>query len=151
MGDFFITSLSDVNCPYPIYPGWSFQDRESQIASRFRTQGGKLFSYRWSGFHKYQIPLTFVDSAGEHLLNAWWANQETVALTLNSSESESTVLCMMVNGTKPINQFVRPYSDLFEGTLQLEAVEESSKTGRPFILDDETFGLLDQSYNAIIG
>lgn len=151
MGNFFITSLSDVSCPYPLHPDWSFRDREAQIASRHRTQGGKLFFYRWSRYFKYQIPLRFVDSAGEYLLNTWWDSQDTVALTLDSSETESTVLCMFVNEARPIDRFVEPYTDFYEGILQLEAIEDSGKTARPFILDDGVFGLLDKNYNALIG
>jgi hypothetical protein len=151
MGDFFITSITDVNCPYAIYPGWSFRDRETQILSSHRTQGGRLFSYLWGRYFKYQIPLRFVDSAGQNFLNSWWRNQETVALTLDSSETEATVLCNIVNRTTPIDKFVQPYSDLFEGVLRLEAVDDAPKTRRPFILDDFLFGLLDQDFNAILG
>ena len=92
-----------------------------------------------------------MDSAGQNFLNSWWRNQETVALTLDSSETEATVLCNIVNDTAPIDKFVQPYSDLFEGILRLEAVDDAPKTRRPFILDDSLFGLLDQDYNAIIG
>ena len=99
----------------------------------------------------YQVPLRFVNSAGQSLINAWWERQDDVAFTLNSSETESTVLCRIVNTSLPINRFVRPYNDQFEGALLLEAVEDSPKTGRPFIPDDDVFGLLDQNYNALIG
>ena len=145
MGNFFITSLSDVSCPYALHPSWSFRDRETQIVSRHRTQGGKLFSYQWARYFKYQIPLHFVDSAGEFLLNSWWENRDTLALTLDSSETDSTVLCTIVNNTKPINRFLRPYRDLYEGELRLEALEDSPKMARPFILDDDVFGLLVDS------
>lgn len=151
MGDFFLTSISDVSCPLAIHPEWSFQDQETQIQSRHRTQGGKLFSYLWANFFKYQVPLRFVNSAAQSLINAWWERQDDVAFTLNSSETESTVLCRIVNTSLPINRFVRPYNDQFEGALLLEAVADSPKTGRPFILDDDVFGLLDQNYNALIG
>ena len=78
-------------------------------------------------------------------------NVRSVHAIVYSSETASTVLCEIVNASRPINKFVQPYRDLFEGTLQLEAVEDSPKTARPFILDDGEFGLLDQNYNALIG
>lgn len=151
MGDFVITSLSDVSSPYILHPDWSFSDRETMIVSRHRTQGGKLFSYKWSQVFRYQIPLRFVDSAGKYLLNTWWSDQETLAFTLDTSETPSTVQCVIVNDSVPVNKSERPYIDQFSGLLQLEAIEDSIKSGRPFILDDAVFGLLDQSYNSLVG
>ena len=151
MGDFAITSISDADSAYTLHPDWSFSERETMIVSRHRTQGGKLFSYKWAQLYRFQIPLRFVDSAGRHLLNSWWGDQEPLALTLDTSETPSTVQCVIVNDSLPINKFERPYVDQFSGLLQLEAVEETTKTGRPFILDDAVFGLLDQPYNSLVG
>ncbi len=151
MGDFYITGMSDVTCPILINPEWSFQDQETLILSEHRTQAGKLFSYLWGNIAKYRVPLRFVNSSEQSKFNDWWKNQDEVAFTLNSSETESTVFCRLRNQTKPINKFIEPYNDMFEGTLQLEGLENVPKTRRPFILDDGISGLLDQDYNALIG
>ena len=151
MGDFVLTSMSDVGCPFAVYPEWSFRDQESLIQSRHRTQDGSAYHYLWGKYEKFQLPLRYVNSMGQALINQWWRDGHEVAFTLNSSETVSTVLCRFVNDTKPINRFVQPYQTLFEGMVRLEAIDDAPRTGRPFILDEDVFGLLDQSYNALIG
>lgn len=149
MGNFFLTSMSDVSCPLLLHPEWSYRDQQSQIQSQHRTQSGRLFSYLWGNFAKFHVPLRFVTSADQSLINAWWQGQDDVAFTLNSSEAKSTVMCRIVNDGKPINRFVQPYDDLYAGDLSLEAIADVPRTGRPFILDDEVSGLLNQNYNVL--
>lgn len=153
MGDFYITALSDVNCPILIHPEWSYRDKETMILSRHRTQTGNLYSYIWGRYLQFQIPLRFVNSSDQSRINNWWEDQEDIAITLNSSESVSTVLCKIVNKTKPIDKFTMPYNNLFEGDIKLETFQENGTTKyrRPFILDDDISGLLDQDYNALTG
>jgi len=151
MGDFYLTSMSDVSCPILLHPDWGFRDRETLIVSEHRTQAGKDFAYRWGSHQRFQVPLQFVDSADQARITDWWSGQQQVAFTLDTSETLSTVLCRITNRTRPLGAFTRPYADLYRGSLELESLDGSPKTRRPFILDDETLGLLNQQYNALVG
>lgn len=150
MGAFFLTGMSDVACPMAVHPDWRYRDAQTLIASRHRTRGGGLFSYHWGGFHRFSFGLRFVDSADQARINQWWETGDEVAFTFDSSQTPATVLCRLVNEHKPIDRFVEPYQDWFEGDLRLESIAGTEKWARPFILDDGVFGLLDQPYNALL-
>ena len=151
MGDFFLTSMSDSSNPIPIYPEWGFKGGREQIQSSHRTQAGRLFTYQWGSYFKYSVPLRFVSSSDQSRIGAWWQNQHQIAFTLDSSLTESTFLCRITNDDEPFPTLMAPYRDLVQGELQLESLNHEGPTARPFVLDDDVFGLLDQPYNALIG
>jgi hypothetical protein len=134
-----------------LHPDWTFRDRETLILSEHRTQTGKAFAYRWGAYARFDLPLRFINSADQTRINAWWSAQDEVAFTLNTSETLSTVLCRIANRSRPLDRRVPPYDDLFRGSLELESLDGTERTRRPFILDDEISGLLDQNYNALVG
>ena len=143
--------MTDTTCPMVLHPEWAYQDQETLIRSTHRTQAGNHFAYLWGKFSRFRIPLRFVDSYDQSRLGDWWRNQHEIAITLDGSQTESTILCRMVNQSVPLDAHIIPCREYFQGVLDLESLEDSTKMGRPFILDDPYSGLLDQTYNALLG
>ena len=150
MSRFYITALSDVSCPIPIFPDWTFHGGKISIDSSHRTQDGTSFLYRWGFFRRYSMRLSFVNSSERNRMAEWWENQEELAFTFDSSLTESTIICRIVNDAQPMTEYIEPYDDLFQGEVRLESRDNAAPTRRPFILDDAHNGLLDQNYNALL-
>ena len=152
-GEFLFDSVADSGTnPITLQPEWSFQQNQTAIRTQHRSQGGELQVWDWSNYLAFSVPLQFVDSADATRINSWWQAGDPVALTLNSSEANSTVIARIVNQQLPLNQFHRPNQNLWQGTLFLEALNggDVGFQDSPFVLDDDVMGLLDQSYNSLV-
>ncbi|MCZ6749303.1 MAG: DUF935 family protein [SAR324 cluster bacterium] len=51
----------------------------------------------------------------------WWAKDNNLLFTLDTSDSESLYVVRIVNGSQPIDRRMRPYADRWRGTLRLES------------------------------
>ena len=68
--------------------------------------------------------MRFLPTSHADLINWWWENQFNLVFTLDTSDSESTRILRMVNERQPIGGRIRPYKDQWQGTLQLESIDE---------------------------
>jgi hypothetical protein len=107
----------------PLYPEWSFEDRGELIRSQHRTRAGVLHNLVWEKFLSYSMPLRYLPGSHAALLNWWWEQDLALLLTLDSSDSESLHAVRIVNDTQPFGKRIRPYADLWEGTLRLESLD----------------------------
>ena len=111
---------------FTLHPEYSFQEQARTIRSQHRTLGGKLHTYTWDKYFAYQVPLRYLSDSYAALLNWWWENQFNLAFTLDTSDSESTLICRIVNETQPIGSRIRPYDNMWQGMVQLESIDRGS-------------------------
>lgn len=109
-----------------LYPEWDFAERARLLKAEHRTQGGLLHTYVWEKHFAYSVPLRFLADSHAALLNWWWENQFNLALTLDSSDSESTRIVRITNDRQPIGRRMRPYADRWEGVIELESIDRGS-------------------------
>jgi hypothetical protein len=109
--------------PVPLYPEWSFEDRSELIRAQHRTRSGVLHDLVWQKFLSYSMPLRYLPGSHAALLNWWWEQGLALLLTLDSSDGESLHAVRIVNDSQPIGKRLRPYADLWEGTLHLESLD----------------------------
>ena len=114
------------------------------------TLGGKSYDYGWGAYQVLRLGLHHVNSQDQALLNQWWQQGRPLGITLDTSAWPSTVTGLLTNKEVPIGALQPPYSNVYQGTLQLEADADRPRLGRPFVLDDVVLGLLDQTYNALL-
>jgi hypothetical protein len=112
--------------PITLLPEWDFEERARVLKAEHRTQGGLLYTYVWEKHFAYNVPLRFLSDSHAALLNWWWENQFDLALTLDSSDSESTRIVRIVNDRQPIGKRIRPYANLWEGMVELESIDRGS-------------------------
>ena len=111
---------------FTLNPDYSFQEQAQLIKRQHRTLAGDMHTYSWDKFFAYSVPLRFLSDSHAALINWWWENQFNLAFTLDTSDSESTYICRITNGQQPIGSRIRPYDDLWQGTLRLESINNGS-------------------------
>ncbi len=124
-GNYTLNSSEDPN-EIIIFPTYEFAERDKAIRATTRTVGGFQRTFDWSDFRAYTIPLIFINSADKFQINQWWRNGDTIQFTLNTSESLSTIDCRITNNQLPIGQLHNGRFDLYQGAIQLEAIEANS-------------------------
>ena len=108
--------------PVVLHPDFAMEEMARQIASEHRTLSGDMHTYVWARYCAYSVPLRYLPDSHADLLNWWWERRFNLALTLDTSDSESTYIVRIVNDRQPIGRRVRPYDNLWEGTLKLESI-----------------------------
>lgn len=99
-------------------PEWDFDDGEQKIESAHRVKGGKRYSYLWSTYKKIKFKVMFVNSSDAAIVNSWWRTNTELLFKSESSTVVNSV--MIVDNSKPLSQFIQPYDDQYQGTINLE-------------------------------
>ena len=109
----FVDSSTGVD----VDPEWDYKEASEKVESRHRTRDGSEFVYKWGDIGNIQFTVSFVDSSFRAQVNSWWGGNQAL-LWMEEGGSDVTSV-YLVNRTKPIDQFVRPYDDLFKGKIEL--------------------------------
>ena len=112
--------------PITLNPTWDYQEMAQVLAAQNRTLGGNLSTYQWAKHFEYAVPLVYLSTSYADLLNWWWENRFNLALTLNTSDTESIRVVRIVNDRQPIGRRMQPYADQWQGLLQLESIDKGS-------------------------
>lgn len=90
-----------------------------KIENAHRTRSGANYRYTWGSYRKASFDVEFLTSADACTINSWWSANAVVKLyDVNSAVVVSGYL---VNAEKPIGKIMKPYTDLFMGTIELES------------------------------
>lgn len=112
--------------PITLHPTFETEHRQQLISEQQRTLGGRLYSTVWDKFFAYTLPLQFLPTSHADLINWWWENNFNLALTLDTSDSESIRICRIANTQQPIGRRMSPYFDQWQGALLLESIDRGS-------------------------
>lgn len=99
-------------------PNTDFKDEGEKIESRHRTRDGSEYVYKWGSFERYKFDVEFISSATRHTLNDsfWSSNQNLLFINTPGTIVDAV---RVINRRKPIDQFQKPYTDLWMGTIEL--------------------------------
>jgi hypothetical protein len=140
---------------FELNPGWNFSEELVVNRQQNRTISGEYNSYQLQGdFFRYTIPMTFVASETRDFIHTWWRDQTDVVLTLNLSSNPESLLCRIANVIEPLGARTPGVFDRYDGMLRLHSIRASTtpvSNRFPFILDNSSLGLLDQTYNFLDG
>ena len=107
----------DSNNGVTIYPEYDFKEDDKKIESRFRSKSGLEFVYKFGDYRQFKFGVKFVNSEFKSIVNSWW-NSNTDLLFMEEGGTE--VFSVHLNSkNKPINKFIRPYTTLFSGKIEL--------------------------------
>lgn len=109
-------TLTDSTTLVTLYPEYDFTDAGTKIEESHRVRDGGEFKYKFGSYDKFTFGLRYVNSSDAYNINQWW-NTNT-ALYFNNDGTIFNV--RLANGTKPIGKYILPYTNLFEGTIELE-------------------------------
>lgn len=108
------------------YTNYGYTNQLKHTSVENRSRSGKLYTYKFSSYRRFRIPLTAVDSAKASTLNSWWSEQLNVNFTENSSVTHvnSGFTCKIVNKDRPLKSYHEPHfrEGFFNGSLILETV-----------------------------
>lgn len=93
-------------------------NRARKIENRFRSKSGREYVYKFGEYNRFQFGVMFVDSSFKFTVNTWWSSNADL---LFMEESGTQVFSVHItNRDQPVGGFIRPYTDLFKGKLELE-------------------------------
>lgn len=109
----FVDSSNGVD----VNPEWDFKEQQEKIENRHRTRDGSEYVYKWGEFTTLKFKVTFVNSSFKSIVNSWW-NTNTNLLWMEEGGTAVTSV-QLINKTQPVDSFMKPYTDLFGGTLEI--------------------------------
>lgn len=115
MASYALTDGYDV---VSLNPEYDMSMPQRKIESVHRTRSGAQYRYTWGTYKTAKLPVEMLSSADMWLINAWWA--ANTALRLYDMSSTVVVSGYLVGAEAPINQFVKPYHDMYKGVIELE-------------------------------
>jgi len=102
-----------------LFPEYGMSIDEEIITTRHRSQSGKQYVYKWGRLDGFKLPVQFLTNSEAQLINQFWRNNTNVTLV---DEDTSDEYSMRIMGDKrPIAQLIKPYDDLWKGTIELES------------------------------
>lgn len=128
-----------------LHPLWQYSERVIKDKNFYRTQAGRLNSFRKNGtYYEFNLPIDYVSSSDAHTINQWWEDQTDLNFILNENESDQqTITVRLTNLIKPFNTNVRGRPNQFKGNMILRSSTDVGLATQPFTLDDPVFGQLD--------
>lgn len=149
---FHITVTVNSAAPLRVLPLFGYAQRDSLRREDTRLQGGALRTWRFGRQAGFDAPLEWVSSADAAFLRSAWRDGREVIWTINASTSPQSWVCQVTNQEEPFPQRSGVnYSD-FRGILFLRETNGAGRIeGGPFIMDDATWGIMDGTYNLILG
>ena len=112
-------ALSDGTNVVSFFPEYDIKFNHRKIESEHRTRTGAAYKYIWGNFRSVKLKIEFLSSADMTIVNSWWG--ANVPVVLYNMDSVAIVSGYLGNATAPIDQYVKPYTDLFMGMIELES------------------------------
>jgi hypothetical protein len=103
-----------------IYPEWEMKRFTKQNRNEHRTKGGKLYSYTWGDYDRFEIPVEYVSNSKASIINSWWSTDALIYFKIYSGGVWEVNTCHLMNESAPLPSFQRPYTNYRKGTLTLE-------------------------------
>jgi hypothetical protein len=103
-----------------IYPEWEMKRFTKQNRHEHRTKGGKLYSYTWGQYNRFEVPVEYVSNSKALIINSWWATDALIYFKIYSGGVWEVNTCHLMNDSAPLPSLVRPYTNYRKGTLTLE-------------------------------
>jgi len=110
--------LSDGTNVVSLNPEYDIKFEHKKVETSHRTRSGANYRYIWGQFNAVKFKVSDLNSGDMCRVNSWWGANTPLRLF----DISSTVVASgyLTNGSAPIDQYVRPYTDLFMGTIELE-------------------------------
>jgi len=131
--------LDDGTIAVAFDPDWDLRRQRTSLAEESVSIGGKMATFLWGDYRSYSLPVTYIPSSDAMQINKWWRNGDELNadiqleyFTLGDSylglldqsynPLYGDIKFRIVNTQQPFSQFIRPYTDEYAGTLEIEAI-----------------------------
>jgi len=116
MGNYY--ALTDGSSVVSFSPEYDFKKDGRKIENAHRTRNGRLYKYVWGSYPHVKVGVEFLSSSDMCVINSWWG--ANTALLLYDASSAVVISGYLAGASEPIDQLIKPYSDQFKGTIELE-------------------------------
>lgn len=99
-------------------PEWDFARKDAQVKDEHVTRAGKRYVYKWGSFVRFMFGLEFVSSADAAVINSWYMTNTKLLFVESGGADVYSV--MLVGKEVPMSGYVKPYDDLYRGTIDLQ-------------------------------
>jgi hypothetical protein len=115
-----VSSSQQIN----VFPEFSFKESDKKIESVSRARSSRQYVYKFSQYKVFDFDVMYVNSSFKATVNSWWgANAILQFYQVNSGVVVSDVTTVRITNTsKPIDGYILPYNNLFQGSIKLESV-----------------------------
>lgn len=99
-------------------PEWNFTRADKKEETEHRTRAGKRYVYKWGEYKKFKFDVQHVSSSTAAIVNSWWSSNTD--LLFMESGASAVYSVQLVNAELPFGKYVKPYTDKYIGTIELE-------------------------------
>ena len=97
---------------------YDYKDERTKIEDKHRTRDGSQTVYKWAAWDKLSFSVRFVNSSTRDSINTWW--EDNTDLLFKDENSTQVYTVRLSNDKLPISSFIKPYTDLWQGKIELE-------------------------------
>lgn len=99
-------------------PEWDFDRKDAQVKNEHVTRSGKRYVYKWGSYLKFSFGVQFLNSSQASIVNSWWITNTKLLFVESGAASVYSV--MLVGSDLPVGQYVKPYTSLYRGKIELQ-------------------------------
>jgi len=103
-----------------LYPEYDFKITSNKINSEMRTRSGKMYSYKWGEYKRFQFSLDFVSDANASIINSWYISGTELLFFITSDTATEVNSVVLMGKSSPISGFMKPYNNYRKGAVILE-------------------------------
>lgn len=153
--EFFIDP--DSGSSIRLYPSFDYSESIIRTGGVSRTIGGQLNAFRVAGgYFRVTLPLDFVSSSDASRLTDFWKTGSAFKFSEQAGAFVGDMRARIVNTSKPFPTKPDANFDRYNGVLHLISVDDLYNPAssilekgvfveQTLILDDSTFGILDEN------
>jgi hypothetical protein len=114
--------LGPVSSVIELDPDYDYTFELTKVQTDHRTRSGKLFSYKFATYRRFEVPESWVNSSQRTLVNSWWeTNTELAFFDDYDTYPQSYWNVRIMNDKEPYPEFIKPYfKQFYSGELILE-------------------------------
>ena len=101
-----------------LYPNWDMSFQSYQTRTEHETRSGRRFVYKFGLVNKWKFNVSYISSSDKCVINSWWGANNALYF-IDEDNGTATNSVMIFNDKLPIDGYEKPYTTLFNGTLEL--------------------------------
>lgn len=114
-GEFII--IDSLNSVY-LNPEYDLKQSDKKLESKHRRPIGQQEIFKWGNYKKNEFSIKYISRDQRSIINSYWSTNTELIFTQSGQAEINSV--HLTNKNIPINQFVLPYNNLFQGVIELE-------------------------------
>ena len=100
-------------------PEWDFARKDAQVRNEHITRSGRRYVYKWGSYQRFAFGLEFVNSSTAAIINSWFMTNTRLLFVESGGSAVYSV--MLIGNEVPMSQYVKPYTDLYKGKIDLQS------------------------------